>query len=72
MSQTRKKLSDVVKLGDITVYCKLAGSRLRPIITGMIYKPSEVVQIPDLFTMRGFLGKKMLKDVVGELKLEEW
>ena len=40
-----KKQSEVVQMDDVTDNKKLAGSRSSRIITGHIYKPSEVVQL---------------------------
>ena len=38
----------------------------------MRYVLSEVIQILDLLKMWGSLGKKMLKNIVGESNIEEW
>ena len=43
--QNRNKLSKDVELYEITVNCKLVGSRSSQIITGSIYKPLEVVKL---------------------------
>ena len=41
-------------------------------ITGSRYKPSEVIQLPFHLTICGSLGKKISKNRVSELELEEW
>ena len=45
---------------------------LSQIITVSRYKSSEFVQLPDLLTMWVSLGKKTLKEIIGELNIEEW
>ena len=50
----------------------MAGNRSSQIIIASRYKPCEVVQLPALMTRWGSLGKKILKERVGESKIEEW
>ena len=56
--QTKRKLNETVWLYDATVYYILAGNRLSQIKTGSRYKPSEIVQLPSLLTIRGRLERK--------------
>ena len=72
LSWSRNKLSEFFQLDDVTVNWKLVESRSSRIISGLIYKPSKIVQIPSLLTIWGSLGRKMLKERVGGSKFEEW